>query len=245
MRRPREARPPRRPRVLTWRLVLVALVVGVVLAVASVVIGAVVAQRGVSNGYLQAGADRFYDPSALATYTLWRAPWFTRWVGDRGQFLSGETAVLYAQLLGGRPVEASPMPASANAVLDAGALAVDHVSVGWPWRAAWGVQAGHLRSPPATNRGVWNAAAFGSVLSIPYLPLWPGLLGNTLFYGALALIPIGLLRRRTLRRRARRGLCVACCYELGEGVSACPECGLAAVGPPRLGFEDRAPERKP
>jgi hypothetical protein len=78
--------------------------------------------------------------------------------------------------------------------------------------------------------GVWERTAFGRDWFIPYLPLWPGLLGNTLFYAVLVLTPLVLLRWRTLRGRARRGLCVGCGYEPGEGVSACPECGLARAG---------------
>ena len=77
------------------------------------------------------------------------------------------------------------------------------------------------------ERGNWAVRAFGRDWLIPTLPLWPGLLGNTLFYGVFALTPIALLRWRKLHRRARRGLCLKCGYDPGEGVKACPECGLA------------------
>lgn len=84
-------------------------------------------------------------------------------------------------------------------------------------------------SRPALVEGAWRRTVLGRNWLVPYLPLWPGLLGNTLFYAIFALIPLSLLRRRKLRRRARRGLCLACAYELGEGVAACPECGLVRV----------------
>jgi hypothetical protein len=63
---------------------------------------------------------------------------------------------------------------------------------------------------------------------LPLRPIWPGLLANTFFYAAIMLgVLVGLRAWRT-RRRLARGRCVACGYELGEGVAVCPECGLAA-----------------
>ena len=101
---------------------------------------------------------------------------------------------------------------------------------GWPMRCAYryGSVGSHGmlidESPAPTiliKRRQWT---------LPVLPLWPGLLGNTLFYAVLVLTPLALLRWRKLRRRVKRGLCAACGYELGEGIGACPECGLARAG---------------
>jgi hypothetical protein len=67
--------------------------------------------------------------------------------------------------------------------------------------------------------------------SLGYDPIWPGLLVNTAFYGAILWglwVGPGALRRG-LRRR--RGACVRCGYDLrgGEGSdgapAVCPECG--------------------
>lgn len=66
------------------------------------------------------------------------------------------------------------------------------------------------------------------VVAIPLRPIWPGLLANTLFYAALTLALLAGLRVVRTRRRRARGRCVACGYELDEGVGVCPECGLAA-----------------
>ncbi|MEQ8845002.1 MAG: hypothetical protein RIB58_09125 [Phycisphaerales bacterium] len=230
MRRSREAKPPRCPRVITWRLVLLALVVGVVLAVGSVPVGSAVRWLPAYSGGSHDELEALYDPDAPAAYRRSGDWWSTRWHGDAGPSPSVETAILFARFINGQRVHASPLPAPAQAMLDGGAASVDFIGVGWPWRAAWGAIASPPSGPPGMVRGLWHPTVFGYHLQVPYFPLWPGLLGNTLFYGALALIPLALLRWHKLRRRARRGLCLACAYELGEGVEACPECGLARAG---------------
>ena len=62
--------------------------------------------------------------------------------------------------------------------------------------------------------------------SVSLRPIWPGFAINTLFYAAILGImfaAVGVLRRK---RRARRGLCVKCAYDLrGIDSSQCPECG--------------------
>lgn len=59
----------------------------------------------------------------------------------------------------------------------------------------------------------------------PRVPLWSGLILNTLFYAALIIgpvVPVRLLRRA---RRRRRNRCVACRYDMAGGGTVCPECG--------------------
>ena len=66
---------------------------------------------------------------------------------------------------------------------------------------------------------------------LPYLPVWRGLMVNTVFYGAMfwlmfASWPIG---RRIIR--SRRGLCLWCGYDLhGTEHDRCPECGRSVSG---------------
>ncbi len=65
---------------------------------------------------------------------------------------------------------------------------------------------------------------------LPWLPLWDGLIVNTIIYAGLVLLTwlgLGRLRRR---RRVRRGQCAECAYELA-GLEVCPECGRG-VAPP-------------
>ena len=63
---------------------------------------------------------------------------------------------------------------------------------------------------------------------LPLRPIWPGFTINTPFYAAILwlLIPGPFALRRVIRRK--RGLCVACNYDLRHADhDACPECGLA------------------
>ena len=63
---------------------------------------------------------------------------------------------------------------------------------------------------------------------VPYYPIWPGFALNTLFYAVILWLPIRgpFVLRRHIRRK--RGLCVACGYDLRHADhDACPECGTA------------------
>ena len=60
-------------------------------------------------------------------------------------------------------------------------------------------------------------------------PIWPGFAINTIFYAAMLwpLICGPFALRRHIRRK--RGLCVACGYDLSHADhDACPECGAGA-----------------
>lgn len=61
--------------------------------------------------------------------------------------------------------------------------------------------------------------------AIPYLPAWPGLLVNTVFYGLLlwaATHPRVIWRLLT----RRKGMCQSCGYDVAAGgLAVCPECG--------------------
>jgi hypothetical protein len=63
-------------------------------------------------------------------------------------------------------------------------------------------------------------------LAIPLLPIWPGLLADTLLFSLLAdLIWWGFVTFR--RRRLPPGHCPACGYDLHGSKVVCPECGRA------------------
>jgi hypothetical protein len=91
-----------------------------------------------------------------------------------------------------------------------------------------------LQSPPTSRiRGIQVHAPpqwylDGTVL--PTVPLWPGFLVDTAFWGGAAFVVwsvrggAGFVRRGVRRRRGR---CVRCGYEL-KGLAVCPECGGAA-----------------
>ncbi len=61
---------------------------------------------------------------------------------------------------------------------------------------------------------------------LPYLPVWSGMLLNTLFYAALLWCALAVLRAFRHARRMHRGRCPACRYDLGfDFRTGCPECG--------------------
>ena len=66
----------------------------------------------------------------------------------------------------------------------------------------------------------------GQPRALPIVPIWRGFLANTMLYAAL--LWLLFFAPFTLRRhlRARRGLCPACAYPVGE-LSVCSECGRA------------------
>ncbi len=85
------------------------------------------------------------------------------------------------------------------------------------------VTEGILLTPKAAVR---RGCMLSRAKVIPLRPLWPGFAVNTVFYAALLwpLISGPFALRRRIRRK--RGLCVACGYDLRGNLSAgCPECG--------------------
>lgn len=227
MRTRREPRPARRPRIVTARMVVVAMVGGVVGAVVSVVVCAVVWElRGV----------RMVEADLLA---CWHADGHTvlvsryDYVGvtywDVVSAPDADESLLRAGMAEPRMrrVERVVWPASVRTPLDGEHHGRSSHRYGWPRRAAERTDRWDAKAVRRVVRGTRTAHAFGRDWAIPTLPMWPGLLGNTAFFGVMVLASYVLLRWRKLYRRAKRGLCLACAYRLGEGVKACPECGLA------------------
>lgn len=86
---------------------------------------------------------------------------------------------------------------------------------GWPFRCVRGVTV-HLENQMEQR---WFLSP-----RLPYLPIWWGLLTNTLLYAATVAVPVlGAARLRRSSRR-RRGLCPACGYKVSAS-SQCSECG--------------------
>lgn len=78
----------------------------------------------------------------------------------------------------------------------------------------------HLSSPP-----IWENQPRG-VRAIPYRPIWPGLIFNTIFYALLAFIIHRLYRIIREHRRFTKGRCPKCKYDLNADFTpGCPECG--------------------
>ncbi len=101
---------------------------------------------------------------------------------------------------------------------------------GFPCRSFWGWR---VNLDPPEYGGAYLLPEFFALKigiqakCVPYLPLWPGVIINSLCFFAfwLALLTGVPACRRALRRR--RGLCPACAYDLtGNTTGTCPECGI-------------------
>lgn len=105
--------------------------------------------------------------------------------------------------------------------------------MGWPCRAFWGWYVlDRSTQPRERTHGILEVvlpkfrSRFNANYEIPYLPLWRGLILNTLFYAVIwcALLALPRVIRRT--RRARKGLCRSCGYDMRGLINTpCPECG--------------------
>lgn len=72
----------------------------------------------------------------------------------------------------------------------------------------------------ALTANLWQTSA------LPVVPVWPGFLINSVFWGALVTILVWLKCDLPQVIRNRRGRCTACGYNL-SGLTRCPECGHA------------------
>ncbi len=148
------------------------------------------------------------------------------------------------------PVGAAPIPdiqiAGANFAGEFCILLAENESLivnmhfectGWPLKSFAAVAVESLRPTEVKYSelnvigGIQLNRNIGGGPLLPYLPVWSGLMVNTVFYGAMfwlifASWPVG---RRIIR--SRRGLCLWCGYDLqGAAHDRCPECGRAASG---------------
>ena len=124
--------------------------------------------------------------------------------------------------------------ASANAVL------IHRTSVGWPKRSI--SRAETTETATGTRMQFFNWTTISRMvdgwqgrvsipLELPLRPIWPGLLLNTTFYGALWALPLFGLPLVKQSRRRRKGRCPRCNYDLKRHLEqGCPECGWGKSG---------------
>jgi hypothetical protein len=97
-------------------------------------------------------------------------------------------------------------------------------AIGWPFISLKGVQT--RTTTGVTNDGIiWLGPRF----SMFYLPIWPGLLLNTLIFSAAVFAAHWSSRAIIRRRRRAKGRCAGCGYDR-RGLTPdamCPECGAA------------------
>ena len=108
------------------------------------------------------------------------------------------------------------------------------VELGWPFRALRVERSLHGGAPlPWTwRRGILlgpepRAESAFKVLTLALIPLWPGLLAETMLFGAMFFAPFAIVR---LRRR-RQSRCVRCGHPLLTAANSCSECGHMTARP--------------
>ncbi len=87
---------------------------------------------------------------------------------------------------------------------------------------------GVLISHAARHRRSSESLDYSTLRQLPFYPLFSGFLINTLFYATVLWFPFApfAIRRLIRWRRASRGLCVRCGYDLRHADhDVCPECG--------------------
>ncbi len=152
--------------------------------------------------HMNLGAPRDYEYTAQTSFGFgWRQRLLTAWHVEEAKFFS------------------SPSHECVVVVICAG----------WPFLSLQGER--HFEPQPVTYRFAWlvQESSVGEWTFIPLRPIWSGFAVNTLFYAAMLWLVIpGPFALRLLIRR-RRGLCLACGYDLRHGEhEACPECGVTA-----------------
>lgn len=114
-------------------------------------------------------------------------------------------------------------------------LAVSECATGWPLRTVSGFEifddgvskfewAIHVNPRFGPNRDGPGYEGHGLGRILPYRPLVPGLVVNTILYAAVVDLGFIMLVRRRRRSRLQKGRCPMCNYPLMDAAT-CPECG--------------------
>lgn len=216
------------PRIVEWRLLVVGLVVGLVASALSTAATHAMAVRSWPTWVDRSVDGGFFESSEGSIHLLARErrPGVRAWVTNRtGPYWVHGSESGYFRFDEEYPTP-DDRPRYAQPGTEREPSSYICVAAGWPMLCA---VAKRRYAPDPGGFVVLGGMASGLVEAspelIPRTPLWGGLAINTMFYAAIFVVPIVLLRRIRMARMRRRGLCVRCRYDLSASPGVCPECG--------------------
>ncbi len=180
--------PAAKPQLIAARMVLTSLALGLALAVASVPVLAWAAGFVPESWQRTTVNDALHNQDHIVLTQRTEAVVSTLWFTVSEPLGQSATTLRLAWLEDARHAEEDLRPMRVRTALDGRHRSRSEWRVGWPWRAAYG-QTDQLMGPDhaAQSRGLWAGNLYGRALSVPYFPMWPGLLGNALVFGVLVL----------------------------------------------------------
>lgn len=179
---------PRLRRLIGPRLVLQSLAIGLVLAVLGVPVFAIVAEHVPASWEWMPVNDALHAESHIVLTRRTELVLATVWFTTSEPLAHDATTLRLAWAAGARDATEDVRPPRLRTALDGRRRTRSESQVGWPWRAAYG-QSEQVLGPRhlTESRGQRVIGLLGRPYLVPYLPLWPGLLGNALAYGAVVL----------------------------------------------------------
>ncbi len=214
--------PTRKVRITVLMAMVIAVVMTLLTAFADDLLASFRANKPPSRSF--AAGDRFI--MARESRTSWSVLHISIY-GDKPALSSAEIIALASST----PWSSDPLVATA--ALNFPRQSSERIVMlrGWPLRAlhSWvDPRAGSALREPI--QGAISVALAGREISIPYLPVWPGLLVNLALYTGLAWLGLKIPGWLRATIRSRRGQCIRCAYDLRDLPAAqpCPECGASS-----------------
>ena len=129
------------------------------------------------------------------------------------------------------------------------------IDAGWPIRSFRGFVSGGVEQPvisqippppqkPQVHDLIARERPIGKgtlTRHLPYGPIWPGLIVNTLLYATVLIAVMSMWFAARSKLRLRRGLCPSCKYPIGVS-EVCTECGVTLTESAILRARARRPE---
>jgi len=185
--------------------------------------GAAALVLGVVTSWLLAWGVAMTGPEANDGARQWRvcrasSEAWSWYVTARSSF--GHRAYVFRAARDGGEAVAPPAPRLPRwAMVNRIRMRTDAQGFGWPRACA--------RLVTGWGGGEHDGLAVSRRARLPLTPIWAGLVGDALVWGAAGGGAAWAWVAAVRRRRRKRGLCAWCAYELA-GLERCPECGRGA-----------------